>query len=335
MSDLDRAIARARREISAGETPIRRALARAYREAVDALQGDLEAVTRMIADARKAGVDLSPDWLRRQARYQELLRQAEYQFARFATEGERILAAGQVRAVSGGAHAAMELTEAVGLSPATVGFGAAINVPAVERLVASLLPGSPVRDVLNRYGPFAASVIERELVAGMIEGAGPREVVRTIRREIGGGATRARLDALVRTEYMRSFRGSLFQTYSQLGVTHWVWTASLSARTCLACLSMSGRRFPMTETFMPAHISCRCVPTPDSPYVTYQRGEDWFASQDADVQRRMMPSGDAYTAYRDGRLPLSAFVGHKRSSVWGSSITERSGRAAMRAAGVR
>jgi SPP1 gp7 family putative phage head morphogenesis protein len=325
MSDLNRAIRRARRQIERDEAPIRRRLRQAYRDALDALNADLEAVTAMIGEARRAGVDVSPDWLRRQSRYRMLLADVEYQYRRFAEQGARILLDGQFAAVSGGAHVAPDLMTAAGVT----GFGARVNVPAVERLISVMQLGSPVRQVLDSYGPYAAKVIEDEMIAGLIEGTGPREIVRRIRRGVNSGTSRARLDALTRTEMMRAFRGSLFDQYAAMGLERWRWTAALSSRTCLACLSMSGTVYPMSRPFMQAHINCRCIPSPVAPGVELETGEAWFARQPAETRRLMMPSGEAYDAYQRGDVTLDDFRGVKRSRVWGSSYVQRSGREAI------
>lgn len=332
MSDLSSAIVRARRQIETREAPIRRQLAAAYRRAIDELDADLAAVTRMIRDARASGVEVSPDWLRRQGRYRTLIVQAETQFARFSRDGLRILHEGQLRAVSGGAADAVTFMQAAGVT-ALPAFGANINTPAVERVLSVLSGDSPLRGVLDRYGDNAARVIEERLVQGIIQGTGPREVTRQIRRELGSGLNRARLDALVRTTMMDGFRGSLFDSYAAMGLERWVWTASHGSRVCLACLSRSGTVFPMTTPFMATHTRCRCSPTPYSENVTLETGPQWFARQSPEIQRAMMPSGESYAAFQRGDIALKDFVGHRRSKVWGNSITQLSGREALRRAG--
>lgn len=326
-SDLATAIRRARRQIGQEEAPIRRQLAAAYRRAVADLDADLRAVTRLIADARAAGIEPSPDWLRRQGRYRSLMAQAEAQFRRFASEGLWLVHDGQARAVAGGAATAVDLAAASGVAvQAATTFASRINTPAVERLVAALSAESPVRGVLAKYGDEAAQIIEERLLAGMIEGTGPRQIVREITRALDGPVQRARLEALVRSSMMTAFEGSLFDQYAALGVTRWVWMASLSVRSCAACVAMHGSVHPMSQPFMARHVACRCIPAPHTEYVTVERGADWFARQSVDVQRRMLPSRAVYDAYRAGRVELTDLIGYRESKVWGRSIRERSGR---------
>lgn len=328
MSDLEDAIAAARRDISREESPVRRALRDAYRDAVNELQVNLDLVTRQIRDARAAGVEVNPDWLRRQTRYRTLMAQAEGEFRRFSRDGFRIVEGGKLRAVSGGAQHAWEMAEAVG---ADVGFLANINKPAVERTAAAMQRG-PLRDILDGYGDNAAQVIEDALMQGVIQGTSPREVSRQVNRELKSGGIMARMDTLIRSEMMRSFRGSLFDSFSEMGIERWRWTAALSERTCLACLARSGSVYLMTQPFMAAHPNCRCVPSPYVEGVDIESGVDWFARQDADTQRAMMPSNDAHNAYQQGDIKLVDFIGHRRSKVWGTAIRERSGREVLEGA---
>ena len=333
VSVLEDAIARARRQIVRDEAPIRQRLHRAYRDALEALSSDLETVTTMIAEARHAGTPVSPDWLRRQDRYRQLIAHVEIEYARFAELGVRLLRDGQVAAVSGGAHTAPELLRAAGITT----FGVTVNVPAVEQLVSALQPGSPVREVLEAYGPHVARIVNDELVAGIIEGRSPREIVRAIRQRAISGTNRARLESLVRTEMLRAFRGSL---YEQM-VAHkrpgdkWRRTAAKDTRTCLACLATDGELSDDVPTRF--HIRCRCIfhLVPKGSAIPYERGVDWFARQSETTQLLMMPSVEAFNAYRRGDVTLMDFVGVKRSRVWGASIYQRSGRDAIARAKVR
>lgn len=334
MSELERAIARARRDLARDEAQARAAMRRAYRLAVERIETELAIVARQLA-----GTPLPASWfdargrftptgelLFRQQRLRQLLPLAEAEFARFRDSGLRIVTDVQARAVSGGALTAVELAGAAGI---TTAFAARINVPAVERLIGALSPGSPLRAVLDGYGARGAEVIERLLVQGLATGEGPRQTARRIVAELDSPGTMARLDALVRTEMMRAFEGSLFDQYAAMGVERWVWMAALSSRTCLACLAMHGSVHPMSRPFLRRHVRCRCIPAPYTSDVTVERGADWFARQSEATHRQMLPSAAAYEAYRAGTLTLDDFVGMRRSRVWGTSIRERSGREAL------
>lgn len=313
------------------ESPVRDRLQRAYKDALDAIDDDLQAVTRMIADARAAGIDVSPDWLRRQGRYKQLMADVEREYARFSNAGVRILQDGQARAVSGGAQQAWELMEAEGVTLGSVGFGARVNTQAAEALAHALHRTSPLRKVLDAYGKNASNVIEEHLFAAIIEGKGAREVAREIRRAIGGGANRARIDALVRTEMARAFNRSLDVQYREMSnvIAGYRWVAAKGPRTCLGCLAMDGKVFKRYQHRF--HVNCRCLCTPVSIFSTvqYEDGDAWFARQPEKTQRAMMPSREAFEAYREGDVKLIDFRGIKHDPVWGTSIYQRSGREAL------
>lgn len=325
-SRLEDTIAEQRQHLAEMDATASARMRAIYQEQAEAVLRELELVTRQIERARAAGIDVHPDWLRRQGCYVRLLYQLDTLYSEFSVDGTHLL---QQLALDGrqyGVLAGQQQMRAVGID-----FGGRINVPATERFVASLDPSSPVRTVLEGYGAFARDVITKELVDGMALGRGPRDIAALIRRQLVDGAE-ARLDTLVRTELMRSYRGSLFDQYAG-HCDEWTWTAAHSARTCLACLAMSGRRFPMTTPFMASHPNCRCCPTP-VPRRLYvdlpPTGEEWFRSQPTATQRSMMPSAEAWAAFQDGRLGLFDFVGMRQDPLWGESVYQRSGVEALR-----
>lgn len=333
MSRLTDAIAAERRRLAQREADAVRRLLAYHDVVLDALTDDLQAVTEMIETAIRNGEPVNIDWLRRQERYHRLMDDVHASYRQYALIAQDEAASAQWAGARQGAEDAIERVTAMGLT--TQAMTARLNVPALERLMGAMSPGSPLRQVIGRYGDTAASIIESELIAGMGRGAGPREVARVIRKRVDG-VMMSRSLALTRTELLRAYRGSLFDQYAAMGFQQWQWSAAHSTRTCLACLSRSGRIYSMETPFMEAHVNCRCSPVPVHPAspVRLPSGEDWFARQPADVQRRMIPSADAYRAFREGRLRLEDFAGVHHDPVWGESIFQRSGRSALAARGI-
>ncbi len=324
-SALETAIRRTRRQIDTLEGPVRQEMADLYARAVRNLATDLELVTMQIRNAQEAGIDVSPDWLRRQDRYTRLLWQAEREFARFTDDGVRLIEGGRVRAIRGGAAEAWELLDAAGIER---GFAANVPTYAIENAMSATYSG-PVKRSLARYGEEGAQTITDALLDGMVRGRGPRAIIRDIQRALLSPANAARLESLIRTEMLRGFRSGLSETYQ--GMAHLIlalrWTAALSSRTCLACLGRHGREYPV-DYVMDAHPNCRCILSPivqDAPPLQLQTGEEWFSRQPENVQRRMMPSTAAFDAYQSGSVALGDFVGQRRSRTWGRSIYQRSG----------
>jgi hypothetical protein len=64
---------------------------------------------------------------------------------------------------------------------------------------------------------------------------------------------------------------------------------------------------------------CTCIPIVDGqPEPTWKYGPDWFADQDADVQRSML-GAEKFSLYKSG-TPLQAFATERTNATWGNSI---------------
>lgn len=336
-SALDLILSQLRRDLENAEAPLRSQVILAYETAVQDLEHDLFNVTWLIEDALSRGEDISPDWLYRQDRYKRLISKAEAQMARFADEALPIVEQTSRSGASLGARHATPLLEAAGIQAS---FGTSINTPAVDALYQLMFRrDSPIRDVLDSYGGNATAVIRHHMGQGVIQGLGPREVVRNIMRDLASGTNRARLSTLVRTEHMRVYRISQAQQLEQYrhAIQSYRWSCALQSRTCLACLAMDGELFDEPQYKM--HPNCRCICVPQGLYTPdrYKRqsGAEWFAQQPEATQRLMMPSQAAFDAYRRGDVTLQDFVGEKHSDVWGTTTYQLSGKEALKRAEAR
>ncbi len=332
-------------QLDSGEQRIAAQLARIYEQAFANIERDLAAVTRLIAEAVANGEPVSIDWLRQQGRYRRLLeliaesyQAAGFRAAPLVAEVQRLGAT--QGAVTGRGLLGVTIPDA---HISTDLFGGVVNDDAIQRWVSALQPGSPVQAVLARQGTFAASLIGQELANGIASGYNPRKVASTILERLGGTASRADMLRITRTEMMRSFRGASLDQYARMGsaVVQVEWSASLSPRTCLACLGQHGKRFPIANPPNTFHVNCRCVlsPLPAYEFTSLaqfrQTGEQWFAKQPALVQLAMMGGHKhAHQAYRQGRLTLDDFVGERGNPIWGPTVYQRTGRQALFNAGL-
>lgn len=85
-------------------------------EPADALMRELTLVTRNIDEARARGVDVHPDWLRRQSSYIRLLYQVDDLYTNFSVEGQRLLQQLDIEANRLGAQAGQAQLNAVGIT---------------------------------------------------------------------------------------------------------------------------------------------------------------------------------------------------------------------------
>lgn len=103
----------------------------------------------------------------------------------------------------------------------------------------------------------------REQMRGAIirsyqDGTGVAQVIRDI--EPLFGPERARRIGV--TETTRLFGRGAQATYRASGLLEWQWMTVEDARVCPICDALSGNVYPLDLDFDPAHVSCRCFPSP-------------------------------------------------------------------------
>jgi SPP1 gp7 family putative phage head morphogenesis protein len=304
-------------------------LVQAYGRAYDRLAGQLEKLLKKIEAARAAGETVDQAWLLREQRYFALINQVLREIGKFADITGAVITDQQRQAVNQAmADSQRLLIVAAEASPETVsGEFNRLNKGAVENMVGFLSDGSPLSSRLNQQGPLAASVFREELTSGVIQGRGPRDVEREIRKRLykDGSVPSGQLYSilrLARTETLRTYREASHQTYERNSsvLEGWYWLSALSDRTCRACIALHGTFHQLGER-MASHIQCRCTQVPGVKGVDLgiQKGVDWFAKQPASVQREVLDKEGEYEAYKSGRLKLEDFVGLRRSAQWGDS----------------
>lgn len=89
-------------------------------------------------------------------------------------------------------------------------------------------------------------------------GTGSRGVVREIRPLFD--AVRARRIGV--TETTRLFGKGAIATYRATAVPEWIWRTVEDGHVCPTCESLGGTVFPVSQEFDPAHVTCRCFPSP-------------------------------------------------------------------------
>lgn len=297
-------------------------LVRAYALTVRRIEARLADLQRQIAVAQLAGEVIDTGWLYERNRLQNLQREIVIEISRFSqaaglmVNNERLAAQGQARA-----DARALLAEATGALLA-VNFGT-LNSTAVRNAAGLATDGSSVRQLFAERGARVSSAVSDELVSGVAEGAGARVIARRIRQVTGSELSRAL--TIARTETLRAYRESSRQTYAASGVvTGYRWLATKSGRTCLVCLALDGRVFPLKRP-MPAHISCRCNFTPvleGDDERERETAAEWFAAQSEGAQAEAL-GPRAFASYQAGKLELKDFVGFKRSARWGTTAYQR------------
>lgn len=310
-------------------------LARAYARIQRWLQGELDAISEMIARAEANGEVVSPSWFFRQERLRVLLAEASERFEAYSTfvrgevRGQMMESAGL-----GGEHFAAQMG-ALGLG----GTFARLPGEAIGNIVAALWgPGTPLDGILNSLGGASVEAIRDALFRGVMLGLNPREVARIVRRV--SGANLMRVLRICRTEMMRAYRVATLQNYNANSdvVAGWVWLSALDERTCPACWMMHGTFHGLDEQLFD-HPNGRCVMVPQvrMPGMTGREGErgtrwGWpeirlgveeFRSLLTPAQQQKVLGAGVYEAWRDGRINLRDIPTYSVSPIWGKSIRAR------------
>jgi len=137
--------------------------------------------------------------------------------------------------------------------------------------------GSLLKDWVDRTfdGP-AIEKIQREIATGMFKGESYRQLGNRLKD--GYGATRREIDTLVRTYVQSANSDAIIRTYREnkdliKGVK---WSAAKIKSTCLICISLDGKKWPVEEApIPPIHPRCRCQLIPDTSFALLGlKGED-------------------------------------------------------------
>lgn len=336
MADLRDLARQHRRDILDVDAELAKALVDAYSSAWKRLALTLDLLTARIQAARDAGEAVDAGWLAREERLRLLEQQVVSEVTQIARSANGAISAARWHAIElAQAHAATQTAAAMGEPPVGVTFSfARLPADAVRVLVADLDPRASLGGLLEELAPAARAAVRSALTDGLILGESPSAIARRMRSAVGGSAVRA--TTVARTTLIRTYKSASLASYRANSdvVTGWIWLATLSARTCAACLAMHGTRHGLDEEFHD-HPRGRCCAVPwvrtwaelgyDVPDQAqdYGSGAEWFARQDENVQRRVLGRAKL-AAYRAGELTLGDLAGAQRTRAWGKTLVETS-----------
>ena len=326
-------------------------MARAYTETWKRLKPQLDQVTRLIREAEIAGKkpvvrvpgvgaalgkqEYSINWLARQARYQELMYQAEVEVMRYSRQAAVIVGRQQEAGLNAGRDHALGLMEtSLGPPPAEASYlrwtWNRIPEGALQNLVGFLADGSPLESKFAQLAPATAQAIKDTFAAGLAEGWNPRKIARTIQREYHGALANTLVTC--RTEVMRAYRTAAQETYraNEDVVSGWIWSCARQKRTCAACWGQDGTFHPLTESLV-EHPAGRCVACPQTktwaeitgrptiagePRVKPWDPEEHFRKLSEADQKHVLGPG-RYQLWKDGKITLRDIPVRERSKIWG------------------
>lgn len=317
----------------AADAQTARELTRGYGSSWTRIRGQLNRLRTEIEQAKARGELIDQGWLARHGHVETAARTAAAETRTFVDLSKRTIDAAVLAAYQAGAIDAATLVRSS--LPPGLPWQPAMPIDETVRVAQALRPGAPLGQLLDELPVHAAEAARGTLIEGVALGHGTRRIAADLRQAFGGNLVRAL--RISRTETIGAYRRSAIARYQSAAnvVTEWVWVASLSARTCAACIAQHGSRHPLDEAFA-SHPACRCAPAPVSrswaelgfsgipeARLDVESGETWFARQPATFQRQVLGPGK-HAAYAEGRITLADLVEPTSSPVWGAGMRERS-----------
>lgn len=334
MTPLERAIARQRAALLKVEQDGAGQIIGAYRSVESRLKSNLDLLTREIAEARAAGIEVRPGWLFSRERYRQLMVELQHSTLDFLNTSLTVVTDMQRVAVGRAPEDAARLIIA-SLEPAPrpaivklrARFGK-LPEGALRHLIGRATNGQPLHLLLSEIAPDSAKAVQDSLAYGVATGQNPRTIAQDV--QIQSGMSRTRALAIARTETLGAYRGATKDRF--LGsrvVQSWTWRAALDNRTCPACVAMNGTEHPITEQ-LASHPNCRCAMVPNTPSwaeLGFSGIPDSRPPQLSPEQRfdalpeaeRLAILGHArLDAYNAGTITLADMVQTTQSQRWGT-----------------
>lgn len=193
---------------------------------------------------------------------------------------------------------------------------------------------SPLGKLISGLAQDTSRRFRKTLATAIVKGDNPRQVARDLEKVIQSAQTdinvsRSRLETIARTEMIRSAReGQKYLYESNPAVVGYQRQATQDGRTCLACLALSGKKYPTSE-IMPSHPNCRCVMLPITLSAEYILGEstdpglnfpaigpEALLSGMSEGEKLQIMGPSRYALYQQG-VPLDKMVNVVGNETWG------------------
>lgn len=327
-----------------------RRLMRDYAAAWKESQRELERLWARWDAAEQRGERISPAWLYQEGRLTEVQRVIAEAFTKrqqYFTEGMRsqfeeiirVVADNQLNMVRAQQPEPLPGQRPDEPDPSSTGAIYSVwNRPderAAERAAGAFVEGSPLHRLFLELGTSVPQAAEEVMVTGSLLGQSSKVIARELRRKAGIGLSRSM--TIARTETNRFSRQATREIYSQNTdvVRAWTWSAALGPNTCIACWSMHGREFPITEV-LTDHPNGRCAMVPltrswrdlgvegiAETQFHAERAEARFDRLPLEMKVQLMGKA-RFLAFLNGDIPWDDLVMIKTDPKWGTMPRTRS-----------
>lgn len=312
---------------------------RLYFNSVDALQEELSGMEARAKDYEARGLNF--DTLSAMMdRTREMIKELELRINTVNEEAVQHILDGQessLNAVDKNTGKLIQSTDP--LIPKEITASAEYNrIPkeALTSFIGSSSPDSPLGKLISGLAKDTSERFRNTLATAIVSGNNPRQAARDLEKVINSAQTdinvsRNRLETIARTEMIRSAReGQRYLYETNPAVVGYQRQATQDGRVCIACLALSGKKYPTSE-IMPSHPNCRCVMLPITLSAEYILGEstdpglnypaigpDALLSGMSEGEKLQIMGPSRYALYQQG-VPLEKMVNVVGNKSWGDT----------------
>lgn len=299
-------------------------MAREWVKIENALNGLIEDLILDINRRVELGLGVSRGKILKLERYQQLMKQATAEFARYAEYTTGLVLSGQTEIISIALSDTARILQAAILESNIVSYSSfnTININAVEFMIGHTSAGTPLADLILERVAFDAEMQLRvidTLNKATALGYNPRKTAQLIKGDLAGGLNKAM--QITRTEQLRVYRETSRLQYEASEVVSGYKRMAGKKSACAACLLADGT-FYQTYIEFQEHPQGRCGMIPvviGAKEPTWETGKEWFLKQSPEKQASILGHGK-YEAWKDGKFELDAVVTTKTNDTWGTSL---------------
>ena len=319
-ADIFRVIRRQREAIEQSEKEMLEKLTVNWAPVHRFLEQQIEDLLAKIAEQQAKGETIWIGYIHSLERYTNMMREAEQAVGQYTAAIADIISGAEADATAAGQDNAYDLLDILDpSSPAWVH----INQRETRIMTGMLTDGSPLKRLLEESWPQMHDKLESVLLTGISSGQGAAWIALRMAEAVDIPLRRAFL--IARTEVNRAYREANREAMRSSDVIIGYRRMCYPPTACFACLMMDGDFYGKDEPFSD-HPNGKCSLVPVTRQFdpinssAWERGQEWFANQDAETQRSIMGAGRYDLWMKDGIDPRD-MVHIKDNPVWGGSPT--------------
>lgn len=319
-AEIFRVIDDHRAAINRGEKAMLQEMSRQWAASYLYLQAQTDNLVAVIQSKIDAGELVEMEYYWSLDRYQTMMENAETTIDRYNEAAAGVISGEEADAVEIGREDAREL---INIEEPDDPMWTRVNQREARIMSGMLSDKSPLRQLLDKSYLEYKEKIDQVLTIGISTGQGSAWIASMLAD--AGKIPLQRALTIARTEVNRTYRQANLETMRSSRAMKGYRRMCYPQTACFACLMMDGEYYDKKEDFSD-HPNGKCSAVPVTNHFDpinepgWERGQDWFAQQSEEDQRRIMGAG-RYDLWKNQGVNPRDMVYIKQNPVWGGSPT--------------